>query len=313
MVWGRLLFTVLGMDASSRLAQAVHFFLYDAGKILLLIVGMVFAIALLRSAVPTERVRALILGRHAAVGFLLAAVFGALTPFCSCSSIPLFIGFVAAGVPLGVTLTFLITSPLINEVGVVMLAGMVGWRIATLYVLTGMAMAIAAGVLLSRLDLERWIDPVVTAVRTPALTVQRRPPLGERIELARDETREIVRSVWPYLLVGIALGAGIHGWLPAEAFTAAGLADSPWSVPLATLIGIPLYANVAGVVPLVEAVYAKGVGLGTAMAFMMSVVALSLPSLIVLKRVMKLPLLVLFTAVVAAGIVGTGYFFDLVN
>ena len=311
-LWDVVVHDLLGLDAATRLGSAVHFFLYDTAKIMLLIVGLIFAISLARSAVPPEKVRDLIVGRHVAVGFALAAVFGAITPFCSCSSVPLFIGFVAAGVPLGVTLTFLITSPLINQIGVVMLAGMVGWHIAALYVLTGMTMAVIAGVLLSRLNLERWVDPFVKDITAPASIDGGKPSLSDRIEYAKAETVDIVRSVWVYVLVGIGLGAGIHGWVPADFFVTTGIADSVWSVPVATLAGVPLYANVAGVVPLIEAVHAKGLGLGTAMAFMMSIVALSLPAMILLKRVMRLPLLAIYVATVALGIIGIGFIFDLV-
>jgi uncharacterized protein len=312
-VWDLAVYDLLGLDETSRSGSAVHFFLYDTAKILLLISGLIFVIAMARAAVPAERIRDLVGARHVAVGFLLAAGLGAITPFCSCSSVPLFIGFVAAGVPLGVTLTFLITSPLINQVGVVMLAGMVGWEIAALYVLTGMTMAIAAGVLLSRFDLDRWIEPFVHEVAVPVSSADGgKPTLADRVDAARDETRDIVRTVLPYVLVGIAIGAGIHGWVPAEFFAETGVADSPWSVPVATLAGVPLYANVAGVVPLVDAVYSKGLGLGTAMAFMMSVVALSLPALILLKRVMRLPLLIVFTAVVTLGIMAIGLLFDVI-
>jgi uncharacterized protein len=310
-VWDLAVYDLVGLDPASRLGAAVHFFLYDTAKILLLITGLIFVIGMARAAIPPERIRDLVSARHVAVGFVLAAAFGAITPFCSCSSVPLFIGFVAAGVPLGITLTFLITSPLINQVGVVMLAGMVGWKIAALYVVTGMAMAIAAGVLLSRFDLDRWIEPFVHEVVVPVTAIDGgKPTLHDRVDAARDETRDIVRTVLPYVLVGIAIGAAIHGWVPAGFFADTGIASSVWSVPVATLAGVPLYANVAGVVPLVDAVYSKGIGLGTAMAFMMSVVALSLPALILLKRVMKLPLLAIFTAVVTAGIMVIGFLFD---
>jgi uncharacterized protein len=309
--WDLAVYDLVGLDPASRLGAAVHFFLYDTAKILLLITGLIFVIGMARAAIPPERIRDLVSARHVAVGFVLAAAFGAITPFCSCSSVPLFIGFVAAGVPLGITLTFLITSPLINQVGVVMLAGMVGWEIAALYVVTGMTMAIAAGVLLSRFDLDRWIEPFVHEVVVPVTAADGgKPTLHDRVDAARDETRDIVVTVLPYVLVGIAIGAAIHGWVPAGFFADTGIADSIWSVPVATLAGVPLYANVAGVVPLVDAVYSKGLGLGTAMAFMMSVVALSLPALILLKRVMKLPLLVIFTAVVTAGIMLIGFLFD---
>lgn len=312
-VWDLVIFGFVGLDPVSRVGAAVHFFFYDTVKILLLIVGLIFVIGMARAAIPPERIRDLVGARHVAVGFVLAAGFGAMTPFCSCSSVPLFIGFVAAGVPLGITLTFLITSPLINQVGVVMLAGMVGWHIAALYVVTGMSMAIAAGVLLSRFDLDRWVEPFVHEVVVPVTGADGgKPTLQDRVDAARDETADIVRTVLPYVLVGIAIGAGIHGWVPAEFFAESGIADSVWSVPVATLAGVPLYANVAGVVPLVDAVYSKGLGLGTAMAFMMSVVALSLPALILLKRVMKLPLLIVFTAVVTAGIMAIGFIFDVI-
>jgi uncharacterized protein len=310
-VWDLAVYDLAGLDPGSRLGAAVHFFFYDTAKILLLITGLIFVIGMARAAIPPERIRDLVSARHVAVGFLLAAAFGAITPFCSCSSVPLFIGFVAAGVPLGITLTFLITSPLINQVGVVMLAGMVGWEIAALYVVTGMTMAIAAGVLLTRFDLDRWIEPFVHQVVVPVTAAHGgKPTLHDRVDAARDETRDIVRTVLPYVLVGIAIGASIHGWVPAGYFADAGIAGSIWSVPVATLAGVPLYANVAGVVPLVDAVYSKGLGLGTAMAFMMSVVALSLPALILLKRVMKLPLLAIFTAVVTSGIMIIGFLFD---
>jgi uncharacterized protein len=312
-LWDVVIYDLAGLDPETRLGSAVHFFLYDTAKIMLLIVGLIFAISLARSSVPPERVRDLIVGRHVAVGFLLAAAFGAITPFCSCSSVPLFIGFVAAGVPLGITLTFLITSPLINQIGVVMLAGMVGWRIAALYVLTGMVMAIVAGVVLSRLHLERWIDPFVRDISVPTGVDGGMPTLVDRVDFAKAETVDIVRSVWIYVLVGIALGAGIHGWVPADVFITTGIADSKWSVPVATLAGVPLYANVAGVVPLIEAVYAKGLGLGTAMSFMMSIVALSLPAMILLKRVMQLPLLAIYVATVTSGIVAIGFIFDLIT
>lgn len=311
-LWDVVFYDLFGLDAATRLGSAVHFFFYDTGKIMLLIVGLIFLISLARSSIPPERVRDLIVGRHIAVGFALAAVFGAITPFCSCSSVPLFIGFVAAGVPLGVTLTFLIASPLINEIGVVMHAGMVGSEIAALYVVAGMTMAIAAGVLLSRFDLERWIDPFVTEIPVPIGIDGGKPSLVDRVEFAKVETRDIVRSVWIYVLVGIAIGAAIHGWVPADFFITSGIAQSPWAVPAATLVGVPLYANVAGVVPLIEAVYAKGLGLGTAMAFMMSIVALSLPAMILLKRVRLLPLLLIYVTTVTLGIMGIGVIFDLI-
>ncbi|HSL56714.1 MAG TPA: permease [Acidimicrobiales bacterium] len=312
-MWDPLLGDVVGLDLDSRLGDAVSFFFYDTVKILLLVGGLVFVVGMLRTTVSPERVRAVLLGRRALTGFVLAAVLGAVTPFCSCSSIPLFIGFVAAGVPLAVTLTFLIASPLVNEVAVVMLAGLFGWDIAALYVVAGLTMAVGAGLVLSRFDLDRWVEPFVFATPVGALVADgHRPTLAERVEAATDETREILAKVWLWVLVSIAIGAGIHGWVPADFFAEHAGPDNPLAVPLATVLGVPLYSNAAGVIPLAEALWTKGMGLGTVMAFMMSVVALSLPSLILLRRVLMTPLIVLFTAIVTVGILVIGLLFNLV-
>ena len=312
-LWDGVIGGLVGLDLEGRLGHAVHFFFYDTVKILLLVGGLIYAIGLLRSQISPERVRSALAGRRAITGYLVAAAFGAITPFCSCSSVPLFIGFVAAGVPIGVTLTFLITSPLINQVGVVMLLGMFGWRVPALYVVTGMTMAVIAGLLLSRLDLDRWVEPFVfdTPVGQVAAS-DAKPTLGDRMAAARAETLDILRKVWPYVLVGIGLGAAIHGWVPEDFFASYAGPDNPLAVPLAAVAGIPLYANVASVVPLVEALWVKGMGLGTLMAFMMSVVALSLPSLVLLKRVLKIQLIAIFTAVVTVGILAIGYLFNLI-
>ncbi|MFO8076008.1 MAG: permease [Actinomycetota bacterium] len=312
-VWDAVVGDLVGLDLESRLGHAVHFFLYDVVKIMLLVGGLIYVIGLLRSHLSPERVRAALAGRRAITGYLVAAAFGAVTPFCSCSSVPLFIGFVAAGVPIGVTLTFLITSPLINQVGVVMLLGMFGWEVPALYVATGMTMAVAAGLLLSRLNLDQWVEPFVFDTPVGQISAaDERPSLADRMEAAKTETIDIVKTIWPYVLVGIGLGAAIHGWMPEDVLATYAGPDNPFAVPVAAVAGIPLYANVASVVPLVEALWAKGMGLGTLMAFMMSVVALSLPSLILLKRVLKTPLIVIFTAVVTVGILGIGYLFNLV-
>jgi uncharacterized protein len=311
--WDWLIYGVVGLDAATRLGHAVHFFFYDVVKIMLLVTGLIFLIGMVRTAISPERVRGLITGRRALTGYLLAAGFGALTPFCSCSSVPLFMGFVAAGVPLGVTFTFLITSPLINQVGVVMLLGMFGWQVPTLYVATGMAMAVAGGLALSRLNLERWVEPLVFANPVGQVAAaDAKPTLAARVEAARDEVTDIVGKIWPYVLIGIGIGAAIHGWLPEDFFAAYAGPDNPLAVPIVTLVGAPLYANVASVVPLVQALSAKGMALGTLMAFMMSVVALSVPSWILLRRVLKLPLLALYTAVVVAGILVIGFLLNLV-
>ena len=304
----------LGLDLTNRVGDALAFFFYDAAKIMLLLVGLIFVVGMLRTTLSPERVRGFLTGRGLLAGLVLAALLGAVTPFCSCSSIPLFIGFVAAGIPLSITLTFLIASPLINEVAVVMLGGTFGWDVTAVYVGAGLGLAIAAGFVLSRVDLDRWVEPFFFATPVAVLQAGRsRPTLQARVDAARAETRDIVGKVWPYVLVGVGLGALIHGWVPAEFFARYAGSDNPFAVVVATLAGVPMYANAAGVIPLAEALWAKGAALGTVMAFMMSVVALSLPSLILLRRVLKMPLLALFTAIVTLGVVAVGLLLNLIG
>ncbi len=313
-LWPALLGDLLGVDLTSRAGDAIAFFLYDSAKIMLLLVGLVFVVGLLRTALSPERVREVLTGRGLATGLVLAALLGAVTPFCSCSSIPLFIGFVAAGIPLSITLTFLIASPLINEVAVVLLGGTFGWGITAVYVAAGLILAIAAGALLSRIDLDQWVEPFVFTTPVAALQSEGgKPSIQVRVDAAGTETADIVGKVWPYVLVGVGIGALIHGWVPADFFATYAASDNPAGVLLATAAGIPMYANAAGVIPLAEALWAKGVALGTVMAFMMSVVALSLPALIMLRRVLRMPLLALFTLIVAVGIIAIGLLLNLVT
>jgi uncharacterized protein len=311
-VWDAVVHDLLGLDPATRVGHAAHFFLYDTIKILLLIAGTMFVIGLLRAALGPERVRSLLRGKHVVTGHLLAAGLGALTPFCSCSSIPIFIGLAAAGVPLGVTLTFLLTSPMINQIAVVMLFGWFGWRVPVLYVAFGMGLAVVAGLALSRLPLERWIEPFVFSTAVGNLNPDGgKPTLAQRVDAAGQEVIELLRTVWLYVVVGIAVGALIHGWIPEGYLAQWAGPQNPWALPVAAVAGLPLYANVASVVPIVQALSAKGVALGTLMAFMTSVVALSLPSLVMLRRVMKPPLLALFAAVVAGGAMTLGLLFNL--
>jgi uncharacterized protein len=313
-VWEPLLLLV-GIDLDARLGQAIEFFLYDSAKIMLLLVGLIFAIGLLRASFSAERARSLLMGRGLLVGIGLAAVLGAVTPFCACSSVPVFIGLVAAGIPLAVTMTFLISSPIISEVGAVMMGGLFGWHVTALYLASGTLLSIAAGWTLGRLNLDRWVEPFVfaTPVGQLSATPGSHPTLHQRVDAARKETVEIARSVWPYVLVGIGIGAVIHNWVPADFFAAHAGADNPLAVVVATLAGAPLYANPAGVVPIAEALTAKGVALGTAMAFVMSVVAISIPSTILLRRVLKPQLLAIFTGIVAVGIAITGFLLNLIS
>ncbi len=302
------LFARFGWDPTQAVAGAVQFFLYDTAKVLLLLVGMIFVIAIFRTTIRPETVRAYLSGKPLLVSLALAALFGAITPFCSCSSIPLFIGFVAAGIPLSVTLTFLIASPLVNEVAVVMLGQSFGWGITLTYVASGLGLAMLLGAIFSRLDLD---DQVADFVRsTPTARLQRgdtRPTLAERIAAAREETREIVGRVWTWVIVGVAIGAFIHGWVPAELLATYAGPDNPFAVPIVTLLGVPLYSNAAGVIPIAEALWAKGMGTGTVLSFMMATVALSLPEFILLKQVLKPRLLGLFFGSLTAGIMLIGF------
>jgi uncharacterized membrane protein YraQ (UPF0718 family) len=310
--WSWLLFHPVGLDADGRLGETIRFFVFDTTKILLLLTGIIFAVTVLRSFLSVERTRQLLGGRREGVANGAAALLGMATPFCSCSAVPAFIGFVSAGVPLGVTLSFLIASPLVNEVAVVLLFGMFGWKIAALYVSAGLAIAVAAGFTLGRLGLERWVEPFVYEVPAGASASGPRMGWDDRLELGREEVAKIVRKVLPYLLAGIGIGAVIHGWVPESFFERYAGPGNPLAVPFAVLLGVPLYSNAAGVLPLVEALYAKGLGMGTLLAFMMAVVALSFPEMVLLRRVLKPRLIGAFVAVVATGILAVGYLFNAV-
>ncbi len=306
-------YSLAGLTRDSSLGSAVAFFLYDTPKVLLLLTGVVFAVGIIRSFFSPERTRALLGGRAEGFGNLLAAMLGIVTPFCSCSAVPLFIGFVESGVPLGVTLSFLIAAPMINEVAVVLLFGLFGWRVAGLYIVTGLAVAISAGYVVGRLRLERYVEDFVWQVHRDMPDL---PPeqlsWPQRADLAWNGTKAIVGKVWPYVVAGIAVGAGIHGYVPQEALAGLMGREAWWSVPVAVLIGIPLYSNAAGIIPIVSALLDKGAALGTALAFMMAVIGLSLPEVIILRRVLKLPLIAVFLGVVGLGIIFTGYLFNLV-
>ena len=311
--WNWVVYDAVGLRRGTRLAGSVHFFVYDLTKIALLLTGVIFVVTILRSFMSVERTRALLGGKREGVGNVLAAGLGVVTPFCSCSAVPAFIGFVAAGVPLGVTLSFLIASPLVNEVAIVLLFGLFGWKVTALYVAGGMVIAIVAGSILGRLRLERWVEPFVFETRLRGKVIDPASGLSwdDRLAMGREEVATILRKIWPYLLVGIGLGAALHGWVPASWF-AEHASSSWWGVPLAVVIGVPLYSNAAGVLPLVEVLHTKGVPMGTVLAFMMSVVALSTPEMILLRRVLKPRLIATYFGVVAAGILLIGYLFNLV-
>jgi uncharacterized membrane protein YraQ (UPF0718 family) len=307
-----LAYSAFGLARGSRLGDAAAFFLYDTPKILLLLSGMIFLVSLLRTYFPPERTRALLGGKREGVGNILAAALGIVTPFCSCSAVPLFIGFVESGIPLGVTFSFLIAAPTINEVAVVMLFGLFGWKVAGLYIVSGLAIAILSGMVIGHLKMERYVEDFVWQMQKRSDLESEKPDLQTRIRRSLESVREIVSKVWPYVVVGIAVGAGIHGYMPAAALAGIMGKQAWWSVPAAVLLGIPLYSNAAGVIPIVSALMEKGASLGTVLAFMMSVVGLSLPELIILRRVLKPPLIAVFVGVIAAAIILTGYLFNAV-
>ena len=303
----------LGLAEGSRLAEAVRFFLYDTPKVFMLLVLVVFGVGVVRSYFTPERTRAILAGRRESAGNLLAAGLGIVTPFCSCSAVPLFIGFVSAGVPLGVTFSFLISAPMVNEVALVLLYGLFGWKVAALYLGTGLSVAIVAGWVIGRLNLEDQTEDWVREMRMDA-TYEPGERLGmaARVEHGLIAVREIVGKVWPYVIAGIAVGAGIHGYVP-ENFMASLMGKGAWwSVPAAVLLGVPMYANAAGIIPVVQALMEKGAALGTVLAFMMSVIALSFPEMVILSKVLKPRLIAVFAGVVAVGIIIVGYLFNLV-
>jgi uncharacterized protein len=307
------LVAALPVERASRLGGALQFFLYDAPKVLLLLTGIVFVMGMVNSYFTPERTRALLAGRGEGAATVMAAGLGVVTPFCSCSAVPLFIGFVQAGVPLGVTFSFLIAAPMVNEVALTLLLGLLGWRVALLYLGLGLLVAIVAGRVIGHLKMESFLEDWVRDMpRVSASAGDQHVTLPERIDAGFAAVREIVGRVWPYVLAGIAIGAAIHGYLPEAVLASIMGKGAWWSVPLAVLVGVPLYANAAGVIPVVQALLAKGAAVGTVLAFMMSVIALSLPELVILRKVLKIPLIATFVAVVAAGILLVGYVFNAV-
>lgn len=301
---------MLGLARDSRLGESLAFFLYDVPKILLLLSGMVFAISVVRTFFSPERTRALLGGKREGVGNIFAALLGIVTPFCSCSAVPLFIGFVESGIPLGVTFSFLIAAPTINEVAIILLFGLFGWKVSALYIASGLVVSIVAGFIIGRLKMERYVEDFVWKIQHTASLTEEKILWADRIERAWESVKEIVGKVWLYVVIGIAVGAGIHGYVPEDALASILGKQSWWSVPAAVLIGIPLYSNAAGIVPIVGTLIEKGASVGTALAFMMSVIGLSLPEAVILKRVLKMPLLLTFFAVIAVAIILTGYLFN---
>ncbi len=300
---------VFGLDMASRLGGSLHFFIYDVIKIFILLSVLIFAISWVQSYFPPERTRRILGGLRGFRANLTGALLGTVTPFCSCSSIPLFIGFTSSGLPLAVTFSFLISSPLVDLASMILLASIFNWSIALAYVVVGIVLAVVGGTLIGKARMEQYVEAFVTQQKVLELP-QDQLTLGDRLSYAREQVGEIIRKVWLYILIGVGLGAAIHNWIPQDLIIALLGSDNWWSVPLATLAGAPMYADIFGTLPIAESLVAKGVGLGTVLAFMMAVTALSLPSLIMLKKVVKAPLLILFLAIVVSGIMLIGYLFN---
>lgn len=309
----KLVMLVPGLNEGERLTEAIRFFLFEFPKVILLLTLIIFFVGIIRTYFTPERTRKALEGKKTFTGNVMASMLGIVTPFCSCSAIPLFLGFVESGVPLGVTFSFLISAPMINEVAVVLLYGMFGWKVALIYIGTGLFIAIAAGWIIGKLKLEKWVEPWVYETKVGRNDFEEgRLFFADRISMGFDAVKEIVSKVWLYVALGIAVGAGAHGYVP-EDFMASLMGKSAWfSVPLSILIGIPLYSNAAGIVPIVSVLIEKGAALGTALAFMMAVIGLSLPEMVILRKVLKLPLILTFVGVVGTGILIVGYLFNFI-
>ncbi len=306
-------YSLLSLPSFSRLGAAVEFFVYEGPKVLLLLTLVVFGVGIVRTYFTPERARKILSGKREAVGNVMAALLGIVTPFCSCSAVPLFIGFVTSGVPLGVTFSFLVSAPMVNEVALVLLFAMFGWKIAALYLATGLAIAMLSGWVIGRLGMERHVEEWVYAISSGAdgTATGERAGWRNRIRCGVDAVRDIVGKVWPYVLAGIGVGAAIHGYVPENFMAGIMGARAWWSVPLAVLIGIPMYSNAAGIIPVVVALLEKGAALGTVLAFMMAVIALSFPEMVILRKVLKVRLIATFAGVVGAGILLVGFLFNL--
>lgn len=308
-----LFYDLLQMNRESHLTESLHFFVFEVPKVLLLLVLIIFFVGIIRSFFTTERTRKALEGKNTFTGNVMASLLGIVTPFCSCSAIPLFLGFIESGVPLGITFSFLIAAPMINEVAVILLYGMFGWQTALIYVLMGLAIAISAGWIIGKLKLEKWVEDWVYTIKTEKSNLEEEKPTWEnRIEAGYSSVKEIIKKVWIYIIAGIAIGAAAHGYVPTD-FMASLMGKDQWyAVPLSTLIGIPLYSNAAGIVPIVSVLLEKGASLGTSLSFMMSVIALSLPEIIILRKVLKLPLIFTFIAIVGSGIMLVGFLFNII-
>ena len=307
-----LTYKAFNVAPNSLLAETINFFIYDTIKIFILLSVIIFFVSLIRSYLPPKKIKEILATKNEFVGNILASLLGIITPFCTCSAIPLFLGFVQAGVPLGVTFSFLVASPMINEVALVMLLGIFGWKIALLYIFSGLIISVFSGIIIGKLKIENLIEPYVFAEGTKGSVILSTMTTKQRFIYAKNYTLNILNKVWPYILVGVGIGAFIHGYIPTDFLAKYAGADKWYAVPLAVLIGIPLYSNTAGIIPLVGALTEKGVAIGTTLAFMMAVTSLSLPEFLILKKIMKPKLIIIFASIVGTGIIFTGYLFNII-
>ena len=307
-----LTYKVLDFIPKTLPANAANFFIYDIIKIVILLSVIIFIVSIIRSYLPPEKIRAILSHKNKYTGNIIASLLGIITPFCSCSAIPLFLGFIQAGVPLGTTFSFLVASPMINEVALVLLLGMFGWKVALMYIASGLIISIFSGIIIGKMKVENLVESFVYKNKINENIVLPKMTKKERLIYAKNYTLDILKKVFPYILIGIGIGAWIHGYVPADFLAKYAGSDKWYAVPLAVLIGIPLYSNAAGIIPLVSALTEKGVSMGTTLAFMMSVTALSLPEFMILKKVMKMKLILIFAGIVGIGIMFTGFFFNLI-
>jgi len=306
-----LVYNLFNLKQGSILGEALNFFVYDSIKIFILLAAIIFAVSFIRTYLSPERVKKILASKFEFFGNMIASTIGIFTPFCSCSAVPLFIGFVESGVPLGVTFSYLIAAPLINEVAAVLLLGLFGWKIALLYIASGWIISVFAGFVLGKMKLEKYVEDYVYKIKMNNSLKLAKKSYKERARDAFSETKSIIKKVFPYVLIGVGLGAFIHGYAPENLLASIAGKDNWFAVPIAVLIGVPLYSNAAGVIPIVSSLIEKGLPLGTALAFMMAVVALSLPEMIILRKVLKIRLLMIYIAILSIGIIFTGYLFNL--
>jgi uncharacterized membrane protein YraQ (UPF0718 family) len=307
---GYLVYNILNLEHSSRLADVLEFFIYDTIKIFFLLTLIIFVISVIRSYFPPEKTRRILSHKKEFIGNILAALLGIVTPFCSCSAVPLFIGFVEAGVPLGVTFSFLISSPMVNEIAVVLLFGLFGWKVTAIYIGTGLLVAIFGGLVIGKLKLEKWVEEYVYQFHNGQEYEIIKQTFKERLQYAKENTKDILKRVWLFILIAIGIGGFIHGYVPQDFLVRYAGRGNVFAVPIAVLIGVPLYSNAAGVIPIVYALMEKGLSVGTVLAFMMAVTALSLPEMIILRKVLKIPLLGVFVGIMTVTIIAVGYLFN---